>query len=390
VAVLEGGLPRIDPEGAMVGGHRTMVEAVAMRTFGLGGDSEAHFDERSLEPALALGPRRLVPVSLLAHEHGEQVLRVLERQLAQPNAPRHAGRFARAVRHGLSADAMGGAALKLLDDLAQGPQPVETLAAAATTLAALERLVAGGFVQISGFTPSDAAHVIGVQSIWNRKAALMAAELFARRKTGRGQPLADSGERIAAKVLALVTRRTAEAILETAFAEDGLDGPATVASPLVQRAIDGVDGVATVSIMPDRPVIGLGASAGLHYARLPERLGVDVDCPPHADVANALGAVAGPVRVSVETVVTSPAQDLFRVSAGAHSSDHRDRGAALAAAREAAHRQVLAKAAEAGAGDPDVTLREDITEVPVEGMTMFVEARITAIATGRPRTAREN
>ena len=37
VAVLEDGLPRIDPDGAMVGGHRTMVEAVAMRTFGLGG-----------------------------------------------------------------------------------------------------------------------------------------------------------------------------------------------------------------------------------------------------------------------------------------------------------------------------------------------------------------
>jgi len=38
VAILRDGQPMIDPDGAMVGGLRTMVEAVAMRTFGLGGD----------------------------------------------------------------------------------------------------------------------------------------------------------------------------------------------------------------------------------------------------------------------------------------------------------------------------------------------------------------
>jgi N-methylhydantoinase A/oxoprolinase/acetone carboxylase beta subunit len=40
VAILDGGRPRLDPEGATVGGFRTMVEAVAMHTYGLGGDSE--------------------------------------------------------------------------------------------------------------------------------------------------------------------------------------------------------------------------------------------------------------------------------------------------------------------------------------------------------------
>ena len=43
VAVLKKGCPAIDPVGAQVGPYRTMVEAVAMRTTGLGGDSEVHF-----------------------------------------------------------------------------------------------------------------------------------------------------------------------------------------------------------------------------------------------------------------------------------------------------------------------------------------------------------
>ncbi|MCU0830230.1 MAG: hydantoinase/oxoprolinase family protein [Rhizobiaceae bacterium] len=388
VAVLESGLPRIDPEGAMVGGHRTMVEAVAMRTFGLGGDSEVHFDERALTPALALGPRRLVPVALLAHEHEAHVVPVLERQLAQPLPPRHAGRFARLVMTPDLAVPFGPAAERIANDLAPGPLPLETLARNGQALAALERLVAAGVVQMAGFTPSDAAHAVGVQSIWNRNAALAAAELMARRRTGRGQPLAPDGDVMARHVLALVTRRTAEAILETAFAEDGLEGPAMVATPLVQRAIDGIDGIATIAIAPDRPVIGLGASAGLHYARLPERLGVEVECPVHADVANALGAVVGTVRVSASVMVTAPAADHFRVSAGPDISDHRERDAALSAARRAAEALALQQAVAAGADAPDITLTEHVTEVPVDNLTMFVEASITATATGRPRTAR--
>lgn len=387
VAVLEDGLPRIDPDGAMVGGHRTMVEAVAMRTFGLGGDSEVGFDDRSLSPKLTLGPRRLIPVSLLAAEHGPAILNVLERQLAQP--PRHAGRFARAVNNGQSVAALGPAAEKLMEELGQGPKPVEILAQASTTLVALERLVSGGFVQLSGFTPSDAAHVIGVQSIWNRKAAEMAAELFALRKTGRGNAIAADGYKLSSAVLALVTRRSAEAILETAFAEDGLDAEALVASPLVQRAIDGIDGVATVAISTDRPVIGLGASAGLHYARLPEHLGVDCDCPVHADVANALGAVVGPVRLSAIVTITAPVADRFRISGGPISSDHNSLEAALAEARKMATDMAAAKADAAGAAAPDIVLTENINSVLVEGLQIFVEATIKATATSRPRTARQ-
>jgi N-methylhydantoinase A/oxoprolinase/acetone carboxylase beta subunit len=50
VAVLEDGRPRLDTEGATVGRYRTMVEAVAMHTFGLGGDSEVGTGEAVLMP----------------------------------------------------------------------------------------------------------------------------------------------------------------------------------------------------------------------------------------------------------------------------------------------------------------------------------------------------
>ncbi len=57
-------------------------------------------------------------------------------------------------------------------------------------------------------------------------------------------------------------------------------------------------GIARLSVALDRPVIGLGASAPLHYAGLPPLVGNGCVVPEDTDVANALGAVVGQVRVS--------------------------------------------------------------------------------------------
>ncbi len=57
IAVVRGGHPVLSAEGASVGGWKTMVEAVDVRTFGLGGDSELAFDGRSI----IIGPRRVRP-----------------------------------------------------------------------------------------------------------------------------------------------------------------------------------------------------------------------------------------------------------------------------------------------------------------------------------------
>src|SRR5690606_15526601 len=79
---------------ATVGGFRTMVEAVAMRTFGLGGDSEVGLVQGALDPKILLGPRRLVPLSLAGMMHADTVIKELERQLRDPNPSRMGGRFA--------------------------------------------------------------------------------------------------------------------------------------------------------------------------------------------------------------------------------------------------------------------------------------------------------
>ncbi|MET0598590.1 MAG: hydantoinase/oxoprolinase family protein [Mesorhizobium sp.] len=388
VAVLDRGRPRLDPEGATVGGFRTMVEAVAMRTFGLGGDSEVALDEGGLDPRLKLGPRRLVPLSLAASLHGEVVREALDRQLRAPNPGRMDGRLA--FRTGLPerlAAGLTGPEAKLYAVIGAVPAPLDALLSSTAQGATLNRLVARGLVHVSGFTPSDAAHVLGRQATWDREAARLGAALFARKRDGRGQPVAVDAEAIAARVLAALTRLSAEAILETSFAEDGLDGAATVAHALVQRAVDGSHGIARLAVALDRPVIGLGASAPLHYAGLPPLVGNRCVVPEDTDVANALGAVVGQVRVTAEARVSQPSEGLFRLAVGDLVRDFASEAEALAVG-EAEARLVAARRAEAaGADGAEVELVRELKTAMVEGQRTFVEAALVAVASGRPRIA---
>ncbi len=130
VAVLDDGRPRLDPNGATVGGFRTMVEAVAMRTFGLGGDSEVSLDDNAMTPGIKLGPRRLVPLALLAANHGSMVIEHLARQVKAVNAGRLDGRFA--LRTGVPVQMASGLSkgeAELYERMTTEPQPLDRLLA---------------------------------------------------------------------------------------------------------------------------------------------------------------------------------------------------------------------------------------------------------------------
>ncbi|RWQ13063.1 MULTISPECIES: hydantoinase/oxoprolinase family protein [unclassified Mesorhizobium] len=388
VAVLDKVRPRLDPEGATVGGFRTMVEAVAMRTFGLGGDSEVALEEGALNPNILLGPRRLVPLALASMVDGDAVTSELERQLRAPNPGRADGRFA--VRTGMPERLAAGLTapeVRLYEAIGATAVALDKLLTSNAQNATLNRLVARGLVHVAGFTPSDAAHVLGKRSNWDPIAARLGAELFARKRDGSGHPIAASPEAISERVLATLTRWSAEVILETAFAEDGLDGAATVAHALVQRAVDAHPGIARLSVALDRPVIGLGASAPLHYAGLPPLIGNDCLVPEDTDVANALGAVVGQVSVSAEAQVSQPKEGLFRLASGGRVRDFLDEAAAIAAAEADVRAIVVQTARDAGTDSAEIDATIEYRVSTVEGQRLFIEAQVVAVASGRPRIA---
>jgi N-methylhydantoinase A/oxoprolinase/acetone carboxylase beta subunit len=390
IAILDNGRPRIDPQGATVGGYRTMVDAVAMRTFGLGGDSEVAIEDGALRPEIKLGPRRFLPLALLAHLHGPDVTRELDRQARATLPVRNEGRFA--LRAGVPerlAAGLSRSEAELFSRLTDAPQALDRLLSATAELATLNRLAARGLALVSGFTPSDAQHVLGRFTHWDADAARLGARLFARRKDGYGKPLAPDAEAISARVVERLVRLSAERVLETALCEDGLDGAALATSALARRALDRETGIARFALSLDRPVIALGAGAAAYYPQAGKLLATETIVPDHAEVANAVGAVVGQVRVAVTAEIVQPVEGRFEIAGLAETAGMTFSSAdeALAEAERRCRAGAEAMAKEAGAAETTASVSREVKTAEIEGRQQFVSATVTAIAGGRPATA---
>ncbi|WP_368517027.1 hydantoinase/oxoprolinase N-terminal domain-containing protein [Rhizobium sp.] len=388
VAVMEDGRPRLDADGAVVGGYRTMVEAVAMRTYGLGGDSEVKINDRGLVAAFELGPRRLLPLSLAAHMHGAAVLEVLEQQLRATHLARNAGRFA--LRTGVPdhlASGLTGPEQALFDRIGSVPVALDKLLTMTSQKATLDRLVARGLVHLSGLTPSDAMHVLGGQGQWNVEAARLGLALAMRLKDGSGRPIAMSVEELAQKIVDRLTRQSADVILAACLAEDGVADLDPAKSISIDRALRRAPGIARFAISLDRPLVGLGASAPVYYPAIAEMLATESAIPGDSDVANAIGAVVGQVRTSVTVFITMPEDGIYVLNGAGESLRFTDEGHSFADARARAIEAATAQARLNGAVDLVVTLDEQVDAPEVEGSRKLIEARFVATATGRPRIA---
>lgn len=383
IALIAGGRPVLGREGASVGGWRTMVEAVAVHAVGLGGDSELSLEpDPGREGRLRLGPRRAVPLALLVQRHPE-TLALLREQAAGEPGPEDGG-FALRLRGGAAeAAALGRGEQALWQRLGEGPLPLATIATATLERRSLERLLARGLAIRSGFTPSDAAHLLGLQEHWGetgREAAALGAEILARR-LGLSEAAA-----AARAVLEQFVGQSAEAVAGSALAMEGV----RLGDPgLLRRALYGEAGrLLNLALRLERPLIGVGGPAASLYPTVAGRLGTELVLPPHAAVCNAVGAVAGSVVQRAEVLVTSPAEDRFRVHLPEGPTDRPTRAAAEALAESAARDLAAARAAAAGAGEVEVTLeREARVAADVGGREIFVEARLLATAVGRPRAA---
>ena len=388
VALLRGGLPEIDPQGARVGGFRTMVEAVAMRTTGLGGDSEVHLITAGLDGGLRLGPRRLLPVSLLAVDHGAMVHAALDRALHLDAVGEFDGRFV--VPMGGQTGGLTPREAAVLARITE-PMPVTKALTSRLEAAALEQLVARGLVMVAGVTPSDASHVLGRLDVWDGAAAEKAVRLLARRRNGSGERFAPDAATLAVAIVDQVTAQTVDCLLEAAFGEDaGFAGQSTEAlarHPLTRAGLSAYRGVIEVSVRLGVPVIGLGASAAAYYGAVGARLGCEMILPEHAGVANAIGAVVGQVSQRVQGLVSSPSEGRFVAHLATGLVAFADRDAALNAMEAGLVAEAVTRAKAAGAVDARVVVTRDLREAAVEGRVMFIEATVTATASGRPRVA---
>jgi N-methylhydantoinase A/oxoprolinase/acetone carboxylase beta subunit len=393
IAVVSGGRPVISAEGALVGAWRTMVEAVDVRTSGLGGDSEVYFDRQH---RLCVGPRKAMPLSLLAHSFPAALAQL--RSIAElERLPAHPTHFAFRNPDREPPAHLSTLERRVWDALGAEPRRSSEVARSGSSMEALRRLADAGLATLAAFTPSDAMHVLERQSGWCREAAELGARILAtEERNARAARTAASPQGICERTYEHVVRETGRALLAAALAYDpGVQARGRGWGELGDRLIeDTVAGRSFSKLLQAtfglaRPLVAIGAPVGAYYPEVARRLGAPLSIPTHAEVCNAVGAVAGVVSQTVEILVNQPTFKVFRVHDPAGSKDYPDPEPALEHARRLSRELALAAARRAGAADPHVetSVTEKLALVGA-GADYLAEAVARSTATGRPQPSR--
>ena len=388
LGVLIDGRPKVNEEGAEVGGWRTMVRAIDVRTIGLGGDSEVVLGTAG---KLTINPQRIVPVSLLGQRY-PQVQAMLESDLADVDGggAMH-GRFVLlpfGARSGADSESGARAATAELPPreaevfrlVTETPQPLRKLATSLHAQRAIAALQKKGLIQVSGFTPSDAAHVLDLQANWSKPAAVVAAQLGCRLREMKF-PTPERTQAYAQLVWSETVRLTAKAILDTAcgftLPEDKLVQAVCTGTPRV--------GLSVVSLSPSVPVVAVGGPVKVYYGEVGKRLGCEVVFPPFCDVANAVGAATGVVAHAVRVEVHGDGSGVFRLHSTVGSQQFSNAALALEAATELARQSALEAVRAMGAADPQVQVQISKSYFPnaVDDRGLM-EAVVLAEGMGRP------
>ena len=397
IAVVRDGRPEVGSDGVRIGHWKPMVDAVRVVSIGLGGDSEVRFSGQGW---IEIGPRRVAPLSLLGHLYPgikDRLARQLERAPSRRN-----NLFALPLeRSDVMLAACSTIEREAWELVSEHPVELDRIVNESREMSrGISRLQRRGLVLYSGFTPSDAAHVLGLCQHWCTESARLAALLWARQMGqvfGLGRWQAGDAETPSRHVFERVGQAISRALIETGLHQHRrLDAAQArdLTGLLADLVFEGSDAPGEpldpgalfhLRFAADYPVIGVGAPASTFFPDAAKRLGVELLLPEHADVANAYGAVMGSVIQRAHVTVTQPKHGLFIVHSDrepqpfSHLRDAMDCAERLATERALAMaRQAGAEAVEGQLESADNHVRHDI-----DG-DLFLESRVTATATGRP------
>jgi N-methylhydantoinase A/oxoprolinase/acetone carboxylase beta subunit len=401
IAVVTDGQPELSSDGVLIGDWRPMVEAIRVISIGLGGDSEVRF---SGQTGIEIGPRRVVPLSLLGHLHPE-ILGRLERQLSQSPSRRN-NRFAMRLEYNevLMAECSA-AEIRAWEMLSDQPVELDEIVNRDTEVArAIARLQRKGMAIYSGFTPSDAAHVLGKCGHWCSKAAELAALVWARQMRhvyGLGRWQQGDAETPSRHVFEKVSQQISRALIEAGLHQHrALD--AAEASNLTGLLADLVfessdapgknpesGSLFHLKFSADYPVVAVGAPAGAFFPDSAKHLGVELSLPEYGEVANAFGAVMGSVVQRAHVTVTQPLHGSFIVHSDREPMHFSNLEKAISTAEGIARESVSRLARDAGAESMEVRVSSKANHIhhDVDG-DLFLETKVTATASGRPAISR--
>lgn len=387
IAVIEAGQVTVSEEGATVSDFKTSVKAANLLSIALGGDSHITWGH---EKNVVVGPERVAPLAYLAWKHprvGKQLKALSLRTWAQ--ATPDWLEYWYLLREPPESLLKGQRERDLIEFLRDGPQPVPEIIKQLNVLhvaqVGIGELLRQEIIGKAGLTSTDLMHVEGQYDVWDTEASAHAWKVFCQFQFKdpdelRQQVWTQMSEMIIHAVITFLSERP----LQLGDRQRSLEGgDQDFGRWFFYNSLYKAHPYLETGIRLQRPIIGIGAPAGIFLPDVAEALQTELILPDHYEVANAVGAIAGSVMVEEELLIyprlSHDGLEVFGYFVQAHDerTEFEELEDALAYARALSEERALGGAIRSGADNPQVTI-EELTD----GLDTY---RIRAKAIGNPR-----
>ncbi len=381
-ATLASGLVRLNEEGSNVGGHRTHVKALDIRTTGLGGDSLIRYEKAQF----FIGPKRVAPIAWLGRNWSGtetaldyiglhcnhysvstlkmQILVKISAVKLMQLSPREEEIIRLLEQRPYSLDEL----LHVTDAITEGSLH-------------LQRLEENFIIQRCGLTLTDLLHVNGRFVEWDTETARRYAGFYSFLTQKPLIEMIDHILEIGVKRLSMeLLKRRLDEEMDPDKMED-----CPVCTTLVHHLLNEQHPDYEVAINFKHPVIGIGAPIKFFLPQAVAPFNAKAILPENADVANAIGAITSHVFIQKQLSIAPGEEGDFIVEGISGARKFKNINDADRFAREELTEIVHKKATEAGTSCRNITFKtKDSKPLAATGEAIFLKRTISASLKGRP------
>ena len=390
IAILKNGVPRINQEGATVGGWLTRVQAAQIYTYGLGGDS---YIQLTPEGKIQVGPQRVWPLSVVAHQYPRLVDELNMKFEVNYNLM-----FAQATDCFMFLKRTTNEEFNELEEeviriLQDGPRSYYYLTQRLEVdpnLLNLQHLVNLGVIARISVTPTDILHAKGIYTQWNREAAVKGVGILAHRM-GKNP---DEFIELAAKQIVFELCYTCLQSMVSCEGKDIRLKNDPTAMYFLEKALSPDEGQGFACAYKIKiPIVGIGAPVRAWLPQVAEKLNTKLILPEYAEVANAVGAATGKIMETVKALIKPGEKDgTYLMHAPWERKLFEGLDEAVSYALEETKRRAALEAEKAGAKEFELVVNCDHVYTHtgmIENGDVYIETRIEVTAVGRPEWERQ-
>lgn len=301
------GALNMSSHGSVVDGFSVSTPSVAGHTTGFGGDSHIR---RDIRKQITVGPERVIPICYLASKYPSIMDNLKDMANAVPDPLCQPTDFYTKGWASIPND-LSERELNIIESLNERPRSLAELAKISgceyPSLLSVDRLDNTGIIMRCGLTPTDVLHAAGQLLIWDNEAAKTALEIYA-------SDMCISTDELYSQIFTAINSKLTHSIVEGAYENSGNSSQSAGKIPQFTKMLLNTESdFINIKMNALTGIIGIGAPT---YAYLPEAckaFNTKPVIPNHAEVANAVGAVAGRIALKSKASVSLSSDGDFTV-----------------------------------------------------------------------------